>query len=70
MRPYAIRHLAYGFATIGRQLMHPEDVCKAAEPVMEEIGVTEVRDITSVDRLGIRSGLALHAQIKSVALLG
>gem|GEM_PF-1477098 len=53
MRPFAIRHLAYGSDTIGRQLMHPEDVCKAAEPVMEEIGVTKIQDITPVDRLGI-----------------
>ncbi|MBT8508825.1 hypothetical protein AZH53_10450 [Methanomicrobiaceae archaeon CYW5] len=33
--------------------MHPEDVCAAAEPIMQEIGVAEVVDITHLDRLGI-----------------
>jgi len=53
MTPFAIRHLEYGFDDISRQIMHPEDVCRAAEPAMEEIGVTEILDITPLDRLGI-----------------
>jgi ribosomal protein S12 methylthiotransferase accessory factor len=53
MTPFTIRHLEYGFVDIGRQIMHPEDVCRAAEPVMEEIGVTEVVDITHLDHLDI-----------------
>lgn len=53
MTPFTIRHLEYGFDNICRQIMPPEDVCSAAEPVMQEIGVTEVVDITHLDRLGI-----------------
>ena len=53
MKPYAIRHLEYGFDDTFRQVMHPEDVCRAAEPVMEEIGITKILDITPLDRLDI-----------------